>query len=87
MRYENKDFASELEKAQNLLQLQKDIEKDNSQYYEAEMKRLELIFKSSSLKAEELARRADEKQRQIIDIEKKLGFKTMPNETPQKNTT
>jgi hypothetical protein len=34
LRHENKDFAAELEKAQNLLQLQRDIEKDNSKYYD-----------------------------------------------------
>jgi hypothetical protein len=32
-------------------------------YYDAEMKRLDLIVKSSSIKAEELAKRADEKAR------------------------
>jgi len=54
------------------LNLQQDIEKDNMQYYEIEMKRLEIIYKSSSLKAEELAKRADEKQRQIMELTRKI---------------
>jgi hypothetical protein len=36
LRHENKDFAAELDKAQNLLKLQRDIERDNTKYYEAE---------------------------------------------------
>lgn len=30
IRHENKDFAAELEKTQNLLKLQRDIERDNT---------------------------------------------------------
>lgn len=40
LRHENKDFAAELEKAQNLLNLQKEIEKDNKSYHDSEMQRL-----------------------------------------------
>jgi len=36
LRHEGKDFASELERVQNLLHLQKDIEHDNIAYYEQE---------------------------------------------------
>ena len=63
LRHENKDFASELDKAQNLLKLQRDIEHDNTKYYDAEKQRLILMQKSTAAKVEELARRADEKQR------------------------
>jgi hypothetical protein len=55
-----------------LLRLQTDIEKENTQYFQQEIKRLTLIEKSSSAKLEELARRADEKQKMIIDLERKL---------------
>ena len=34
LKHENKDFAAELEKAQNLLRLQRDIEKENTHYFE-----------------------------------------------------
>jgi len=70
---ENAEFAAELEKAQNLLALQRDIDKDNHLYYEEEKKRLSIMAKSVSLKAQELARRADEKQRQINEITKKIN--------------
>ena len=73
LRHENKDFAAELEKAQNLLHLQSDIEKDNTKYFEQEKQRLMIMSKSVSTKTEELARRADEKQRQLSDITRKLG--------------
>jgi beta-phosphoglucomutase-like phosphatase (HAD superfamily) len=33
MKHENKDFAAELDKAQSLLRLQTDIERENRQYY------------------------------------------------------
>ena len=72
LKLEKSGFAQELEKAQNLLRLQTDIEKENTQYFQQEIKRLTLIEKSSSAKLEELARRADEKQKMIIDLERKL---------------
>jgi hypothetical protein len=61
IRHENKDLAAELEKAQNLFKLQEDIERDNTRYYEGEVQRLLLMEKSTAMKTEELARRADEK--------------------------
>lgn len=42
LKQENKDFSAELEKAQNLLTLQKDIDRDNHSYYENEKQRLQL---------------------------------------------
>lgn len=81
LRLENKDFAAELEKAQNLLQLQRDIERDNSKYFDTETQRLLLNTKAASLKAEELAKRADEKQRQINEMSRKLGLGGSPSPT------
>ena len=74
LRQVNKDFAAELEKSQNLLKLQGDIEKDNNNYYEIEKERLAAMQKSIQLKAAELVRRADEKDRQLNEINKKLGL-------------
>lgn len=72
LRHENKDLAAELEKAQRLFKLQEDIERDNTRYYEQEASRLQIMERSTALKAEELARRADEKQRQIGEITRKM---------------
>lgn len=40
LRHENKDIAGDIEKQQNLLRLQKDIDTDNVHFYEAERDRL-----------------------------------------------
>ena len=55
-----------------MLTLQKDIDSDNHSYYENEKQRLQIQARSTALKLEELCRRADEKQRQINDIAKKV---------------
>ena len=69
-RQEKSDYAAELEKAQNLLHLQGDIQKENDVYYMHEEKRLLLIEKSATAKVEELSRRADDKARNIADIDR-----------------
>ena len=84
LRHENKDFAAELEKAQNLLQLQTDIDKDNNKYFEAEQQRLLLMARSTTMKAEELARRADEKHRQLNEITQKAGMQASRTSSPMK---
>ena len=61
LKQEKSDFAAELEKAQNLLKLQTDIEKENTVYFQNELKRLSLVERSVSTKVEELAKRADDK--------------------------
>lgn len=73
LRQEKSDFASELEKAQSLLRLQTDIEKENTVYFQQEIQRLAIIEKSTSAKLEELARRADEKQRMLTELEQKVN--------------
>ena len=57
-----------------MLQLQTDIERENSVYFTHEEKRLKLIEKSVTMKVEELSRRADEKTRTVKDIEKKTAI-------------
>ena len=56
---------AELEKAEELLNLQKDIEKENTTYHEREKERLKFIEKSVATKLLDLSRAADEKQRKI----------------------
>jgi hypothetical protein len=73
LKQEKSDFAAELEKAQSLLRLQTDIEKENTVYFNQEVKRLTLIEKSSKAKVEELARRADEKAKTINDFQRKTA--------------
>ena len=70
---EKADLAGELEKAQNLLRLQSDIQRENDEFYKREIERLELVEKSATAKLEELARRADEKQRLLNETQKKLS--------------
>ena len=84
LRHESKDFAAELEKAQNLLQLQTDIDKDNNKYFEAEQQRLLLMARSTTMKAEELARRADEKHRQLNEVSQKAGIQASRAQSPLK---
>ena len=73
LRQEKSDFAGELEKAQSLLRLQTDIEKENTVFFQQEIQRLSIVEKATSAKLEELARRADEKQRLVNDLEKKVN--------------
>ena len=73
MKHENKDFAAELDKAQSLLKLQTDIERENRQYHEQEKRRLELLAQSTSLKAQEMAQRVDGLGNLIKKLGQKLG--------------
>jgi len=72
LRQEKSDFAAELEKSQNLLRLQTDIEKENTVYYMHEENRLKLIEKSVTAKVEELSRRADDKARTVAEMNRKV---------------
>lgn len=62
------EIAAELEKAQSLLKLQTDIEKENREYYEREKDRLRLLAQSNSLKAQEMAKRVDGQAKLIKDM-------------------
>jgi hypothetical protein len=64
-----------LEKAEELLKLQKDIERENTIYYEREKERLKFIEKSVATKLLDLSRAADEKQRKIAQQEKLINQK------------
>ena len=73
LKKEVKNFHDEHTKAESLLKLQNDIEKENTIYFDQEEKRLKLIEKSVTMKVEELSRRADEKTRTVKDIERKTA--------------
>lgn len=68
MKHENGDFAAELDKAQSLLKLQTDIEKENRQYHQQEKDRMKLLAQSHSLKAQEMAKRVDAQAKLLREI-------------------
>lgn len=74
MKHENKDFAAELDKAQSLLKLQTDIERENRQYHQQEKERLKLLAQSTTLKAQEMAKRVDGQDKVIKTMKQKLGL-------------
>lgn len=74
MKHENGDFAAELDKAQSLLKLQTDIEKENRQYHQQEKERKKLLAQSHSLKAQEMAKRVDGQAKILKEINQKLGL-------------
>lgn len=57
LKQENRLFASELEKTETLLTLQKDIESETTKYLQEEQKRLELLAQQSALQAEEVSKK------------------------------
>ena len=77
LKHECAEFSQELQKAQSLLKLQSDIERENTVFYNTEVKRLTLIETSSKAKVEELARRADDKAKTINDLQQNLSRLTM----------
>ena len=62
------DLDAEFSKSQDLLKLQQDIEKENRLFHEHEIKRLSLVESSVRAKAEELARRVDDKTSALYAI-------------------
>lgn len=82
MKHENGDFAAELDKAQSLLKLQTDIEKENRQYHQQEKDRMKLLAQSHSLKAQEMAKRVDGQAKLLKEIKQKLGLERGPASSP-----
>lgn len=74
LKQENRQFASELEKTETLLTLQKDIESETTKYLQEEQKRLELLAQQSALQAEEVAKKIQAQSQVIEDLEYKLGI-------------
>ena len=73
-KHENRDLAAELDKAQSLLRLQTDIERENRQYFEQDRERLKLLAQSTDLKAREMAKRVDGQLKLIADAKRHLGL-------------
>lgn len=63
-------------KADELLRLQSSIEKENTQYFEQEVKNLNYKAKATETRAQDISRQCDEKQRMIIDAERKLNIRS-----------
>ena len=78
MVHENGDFSAELDKAQSLLKLQTDIERENRLYHEQERDRMKLLAQSHSLKAQEMAKRVDHQAKLLKEINQKLGIEKGP---------
>ena len=73
---ENAELSAEMTKADELLRLQGSIEKENTVYFEQEIKNLNYKAKSTETKAQDLSRQCDEKQKMIMDAEKKLNLQS-----------
>ena len=87
LKHECGEFGNELQKAQELLKLQDDIQRENEVFYRKEVQRLTLIEKSSKSKLEELSRRVDEKQRSINEYQNTLARLTQSRGlSPQRRT-
>lgn len=82
MKHENRDFAAELDKAQSLLKLQTDIERENRLYHEQERERLKLLSQSSHLKAQEMAKRVDGQGKLLKEMRQKLGLERGSSSSP-----
>ena len=74
LKHENKDFAAELDKAQSLLKIETEIEKENRVYYDEEKERLKILAQSYSVKAQEVQKRVDGQAAIIQDLKRKLGI-------------
>lgn len=73
MKQDKKELAAALEKAQQLLKLQYDIEKDNKAYYQAEVNELNTKIKELTLRLEESRKLADQRLEEIT-VMKKTGY-------------
>lgn len=72
LKHEKQVLSSELTQAESLLKLQKDIERENTKYFEEEKARLTVVERAARAKLEELSRRADDKEKTINDFQRKL---------------
>ena len=76
LKHENKDFAAELDKAQSLLKIETEIEKENRVYYDEERERLKILAQSYQAKQQEVTKRVDAQTKIINDLKMKLGMST-----------
>ena len=73
MKQDTKELAAALEKAQQLLQLQYDIDKENKAYYAAEVDELNAKIRELTLRLEESRKLGDQRLEEIT-IMKKTGY-------------
>jgi len=73
MKQDKRDLAAALEKCQQILKLQYDIEKDNKAYYEAEALENSTKIREMGIKLEE-SRKLAEQRMEEITIMKKTGY-------------
>lgn len=73
MRQDKRELAAALEKAQQLLKLQYEIEKENKEYYNAEVEETNAKIKELSIRLEESRKVADQRLEEIT-IMKKTGY-------------
>jgi hypothetical protein len=73
MKQDKKELAAALEKAQQLLKLQYDIDKENKEYYQAEANELNTKISELALRLEESRRLADQRLEEIT-VMKKTGY-------------
>ena len=73
LKHEKRDLAAELQKVQNLLTLQTDIERDRTKASEEEIAHLRLQVRSANARQEDMARLADVRQREVHDLSRKLA--------------
>ena len=70
MKQDKRELAAALEKAQQILKLQYDIEKENKIYYEAESQELNTRIRELTLKLEEARKIADSRLEEIVLLKK-----------------
>ena len=74
LKQENKDFAAELDKAQMVLQLQGDIEKENRQMNEKDYQQSKLLWDGSNLKLTKLKEKETALAKAVKSLNDKLGI-------------
>lgn len=75
LRLSKRDIAAELEKLQQLLKLQSDLEGDKVGIVEEEVKQLRIQVKANKVKIEDLANQLDQKQKENAELRKALAGK------------
>lgn len=75
LRHSKRDIAAELEKLQQLLKLQSDLEGDKVGIVEEEVEQLRAQVKANKIKIEDLASQLDQKQKENAELRKALAGK------------
>jgi protein fantom len=76
LKLEKGQLAAEVEKAQSLLVLRNEMEKEKTSMYETEVEQLRIQLRSAQQRAEELARLADYRANRVIQLERNTRLNT-----------